>query len=149
MIDEASSSIGLQTYSTMQRLTFSSINVISKPFEISKDCLRQNFNQMENYVKREWFLSHFDLNVQSFRRHEWFSFIERHKDNVPLFSWWAILFWWVMMMLTCWIACFDELHWYPDELSWIVNLYDSLDHNCLDGHIGINKATKDCKYAML
>jgi len=92
LIDEASSSIGLPTYSTMQRLTSSSINVISKPFEMSKDCLRQNFNSIEIYVKREWFLSYFDLNAQSFKRHEWYSFMERHEDNVPLFNWWPILF---------------------------------------------------------
>ena len=35
-------------YSTMQSLTFSVINVISKTFEISKDYLRQNFNLIEN-----------------------------------------------------------------------------------------------------
>jgi len=47
-IDEASSSIGSPTYSTMQPLTFSSKNFISKPFEISKDYWRQNFNSIEN-----------------------------------------------------------------------------------------------------
>ena len=45
-----------------------SINVISKPFEINKDYLRQNFNSIENKVKRKWFLSHFDLNAQAFIR---------------------------------------------------------------------------------
>ena len=35
-------------------------------------------------------LSHFDLNAQSFIRHEWYSFIERHKVNVPFFTWWAM-----------------------------------------------------------
>jgi len=68
LIDEASSSIGLPTYSTMQPRTFSSINVSSKPFEISADYLTQNFDSIENDVKREWFLSHFDVNAQSFIR---------------------------------------------------------------------------------
>ena len=45
-IDEVSSSIGSPTYSAMQPPPFSSINVISKPFEISKDYLRQNFNSI-------------------------------------------------------------------------------------------------------
>ena len=58
-IDEATSSIGSPTYSTMQPRSFSSINVISKLFKINKDYLRQNFNSIENKVKREWFLSHF------------------------------------------------------------------------------------------
>ena len=48
LIDEASSSIGLPMYSTMQRLTFSSVNAISKPFKINKYYLRQNFNLIEN-----------------------------------------------------------------------------------------------------
>ena len=39
-IDEASFSTGSPAYSTMQPPKFSSINVISKPFEISKDYLR-------------------------------------------------------------------------------------------------------------
>ena len=77
-IDEATSSIGSPTYSTMQPPSFSSINVISKPFEINRDYLRQNFNSIENKVKREWFISHFDLNVQAFIRQEWYSFMERH-----------------------------------------------------------------------
>jgi len=47
-INEVSSSIGSPTYSTMQPLTFSSIKVFSKPFEISKDYLTQNFNSIEN-----------------------------------------------------------------------------------------------------
>ena len=58
-IDEATSSIGFPTYSTMQPPSFSSINVISKPFEINKDYSRQNFNSIGNKVKREWFISHF------------------------------------------------------------------------------------------
>ena len=69
-INEASSSIGSPTYSTMQPPSFSSINVISKPIEINKDYLRQNFNSIENKAKREWLLSHFDLNAQSFIRQE-------------------------------------------------------------------------------
>lgn len=52
-IDEASSSIGSPTYSTMQPPTLSSGNVISKPFENNKDYPRQNFNSIENKVKRE------------------------------------------------------------------------------------------------
>ena len=71
----------------MQSLTFSVINVISKTFEISKDYLRQNFNSIENEDKREWFLSYFDLNAQSFLRDEWYSFVEGHKVNVPFFNW--------------------------------------------------------------
>ena len=67
-IDEASSTIGSPIYSTVQPPTFSSINIISKPFDIGKDYLRQNFNSIENQVKREWFLSDFDLNAQSFVR---------------------------------------------------------------------------------
>ena len=47
-IDEASSSIGSPTYSTMEPSTFSSINFISKPFEINEDYLRENFISMEN-----------------------------------------------------------------------------------------------------
>jgi len=27
--------------------------------------------------------------------------MKTHKANVPFFNWWAILFWWVMLMLTC------------------------------------------------
>jgi len=45
-----------------------SINVISTPFEINKDYLHQNFNSIENKVKKEWFLSHFDLNAQAYIR---------------------------------------------------------------------------------
>ena len=67
-IDEVTSSIGSPTYSSTQPVSFSSINVISKPFEINKDYLRPNFNSIENKAKREWFLSHFDLNAQSFIR---------------------------------------------------------------------------------
>ena len=52
-IDEATSSIGSPTYSNMQPPSFSSTNVISKPFEINKDYLHQNFNSIENKVKRE------------------------------------------------------------------------------------------------
>jgi len=69
-IDEATSSIGSPTYSTMQPPSFSSINVISTPFEINKDYLRQNFNSIENKVKKEWFLSHFDLNAQAYIRQQ-------------------------------------------------------------------------------
>ena len=47
-IDEASSSIGSQTYSAMQPPTFFWINFISKPFEINEDYLRENFISMEN-----------------------------------------------------------------------------------------------------
>jgi len=86
-IDEATSSIGSPTYSTMQSL---SINVISKPLEINKDYLRQNFNSIENKVKREWFLSNFDLNAQVFIRQEWYSFMERHQVNVTFFNWRAM-----------------------------------------------------------
>jgi len=71
----------------MRPPSFSSINVISKPFEINKDYLRQDFNSIENKVKREWFLSHFDLNAQAFIRQEWYSFKERHQVNVPFFNW--------------------------------------------------------------
>ena len=39
-IDEATLSISSPTYSTMQPPLFSSINAISKPFEINKDYLR-------------------------------------------------------------------------------------------------------------
>jgi len=85
-IDEATSSIGSPTYSTMQPRSFSSINVISKLFKINKDYLRQNFNSIENKVKRECFLSHFDLNAQAFIRQEWYSFIERHQVNVAFFN---------------------------------------------------------------
>ena len=85
-IDEVSSSIGSPTYSAMQPPTCSSINVISRPFEVSKDYLRQNFNSIKNQVKREWFLSHFDLNVQSFIRQKWFSFMERYKVSVSFFN---------------------------------------------------------------
>jgi len=67
-IDEATSSIGSSTYSTMQPPPFSSINVISTPFEINKDYLRQSFNSLENKVKRERFLAQFDLNAQAFIR---------------------------------------------------------------------------------
>ena len=63
-----------------------SINVISKPFEINKDYLRQNFNSIENKVKREWFLSHFDLNAQAYIRQQWYSFMERHQVNVTFFN---------------------------------------------------------------
>ena len=89
-IDEATSSIGSPTFSNMQPPSFSSINVISKPFEINKDYLRQDFNSIENKVKREWLLSHFDLNAQVFIRQEWYSFMERHQVNVPFFNWWAM-----------------------------------------------------------
>jgi len=85
-IVEANSSTGSPTYSTMQPLSFSSINVISKPFEINKDYLRQNFNSIENKVKREWFLSHFDLNAQAFIRQEWHSFMEKYQVNVTFFN---------------------------------------------------------------
>ena len=74
----------------MQPPSFSSINVISKPFEINKDYLRQNFNSIENKVKREWFLSHFDLNFQAFIRQELYSFMERHQVNVTFFNWWVM-----------------------------------------------------------
>ena len=47
-IDEASSSISSPRYSTVQPPTFSSTNVISKPFEISKYYLRQNLNLIES-----------------------------------------------------------------------------------------------------
>ena len=85
-IDEATSSICSPTYSTMQPPSFSSINVILSPCEINKYNLRQNFNSIEHKAKREWFLSHFDLNAQSFIRQEWYSFMERHKVNVPFFQ---------------------------------------------------------------
>jgi len=39
LIDEATSSAGSPTYSTMQPPSFSSINAISRPFEINKDNL--------------------------------------------------------------------------------------------------------------
>ena len=39
-IDDATSSIGSPTYSTMQHPLLSSINVSSRPFEINKDYLR-------------------------------------------------------------------------------------------------------------
>jgi len=55
-IDEANSSIDSPTYSTLQPLSFSLINVISRPFDINKDYLRQNFNSIENKAKREWLL---------------------------------------------------------------------------------------------
>ena len=67
-----------------------SINVISTLFEINKEYLRQNFNSIENKVKREWFLSHFDLNAQAFIRQQWYSFMERHQVNIPFFNWWAM-----------------------------------------------------------
>ena len=67
-----------------------SINVISTPFEINKDYLRQNFNSIENKIKREWFLSHFDLNAQAYIRQQWYSFMERHQVNIPFFNWWAM-----------------------------------------------------------
>jgi len=89
-ISSIGSPMGSPTYSTMQPLSFSSINVISTPFEINKDYLRQNFNSIENKVKREWFLSHFDLKAQAFMRTEWYSFTERHQVNVPFFNWWAM-----------------------------------------------------------
>ena len=71
-------------------VTSFSINVISTPFEINKDYLRQNFNSIENKVKREWFLSHFDLKAQAFIRTEWYSFMERHQVNIPFFNWRAV-----------------------------------------------------------
>jgi len=89
-INEATSSIGSPTYSTARPPSFSSINVISKPFEINKDYLRQNFNLIENKVKREWFLLHFDLNAQAFIRQEWYSIMERHQVNITFFNWWAM-----------------------------------------------------------
>ena len=84
----------------------------SKPFQISQDYPRQNFNSVENEAKRKWFLSHFVLNAQSFIRQEWHSFVERHKVNVPFFNWWSILIWWVVLILICWIIYFDEVRWY-------------------------------------
>jgi len=47
-IDEASSSIGSLVYLTTRPPTFSSINVISKPYKFSKDYLIRNFNSIEN-----------------------------------------------------------------------------------------------------
>ena len=49
-----------------------------------------NEDSIENKVKREWFLSHFDLNAQAFIRQEWYSFMERHQVNVTFFNWWAM-----------------------------------------------------------
>ena len=46
-IDEATSSIVSLTYSTMQPPSLSSINGISKPFEINKDYLRKNFSSIK------------------------------------------------------------------------------------------------------
>ena len=41
-----------------------------------------------------------------------------------------MLFRWVMQMLIWWIIWYDELRWYRDKLSWIVNMRNSVDHNC-------------------
>ena len=104
---------------------------LSKPFEIGQDYPRQNFNSIENQAKRKWFLSHFVPNAQSFIRREWHSFMETHKVNDPFFNWWSILIWWAVLILTSWTIYFDELRWYRNDLSWVVNLYNSVDHNCL------------------
>jgi len=59
-IDKASCSSGSPIYSTMQPPTFSSINYISNPFEISKDYLIRNFNSIENGFIHTliWMLNH-------------------------------------------------------------------------------------------
>ena len=124
---EASSSIGSPTYWSVQLPAFSSFKAIWDRSRLSKT--KFQFNR--KLGQKKLFLPHFVPNVHSLIRRECHSFMETHKVNDPFFNWWAILIWWAMLILTSWTIYLDELRWYRNDLSWVVNLYNSVDHNCL------------------
>ena len=124
---EASSSIGSPTYWSVQLPTFSSFKAIWDRSRLSKT--KFQFNRELGQKKMVSFALCSECSIiHKTRVH---SFMETHKVNDPFFNWWSILIWWVVLILTSWTIYLDELRWYRNDLSWVVNLYNSIDHNCL------------------
>ena len=70
---------------------YSSINVISKPFVIDKDFLREDFSSPQNSDKRQWF-STFDKTFKDHLRTVWYKDMEKRQITIPFFLWFDLYY---------------------------------------------------------
>ena len=75
----------------------------------------------DNVCRQSWIIAAFFFNFD--RNHVKSETVLRNNGLLIDIE---LLFWWVVLLLACWIIYFDESYWYLAELSWIVTL-----HYCL------------------